>query len=876
MAVGGIQFNPLVPNQLIVSDGIGVWNTTVPTGNVAWNTPITWNDQSAGIEQLVAWQIVAPPGGSPVLASMDRAFFQITDPTAYPSTYGPVMGGTTATGYSLDYASSTPSFLVGIAEWSTDQSGYSSDGGKTWTQFQTKIPGAAVTSLGGTIAASTPTNIIWAEAGGHDPYYTLDGGQTWNPITLPGVSDWSNFDNQYYTDTRTVTADRVLANTFYLYYPGNGVFESTNGGVSWTQTYSGSISGRAALDSWNSSLQSVPGEAGNLFFTAGALGGTQPDGVGFYRSTDQGATWTAVANVQEVYCFGYGAAAPGQSYPAIYIVGYVNGVYGVWQSNNNAQSWTQIGTNPNNSIDSITTISGDPNVYGQVYVGFSGSGYAILTAPPSVTGVTASPSTGNEGTGQVINLTVSLTAIVTVTGTPTLTLNDGGTAIYSGGSGTNVLTFSYTVVAGQSTSALAITAANLPNGATITDDTATGAVLSGALTTFPDLAIGSSTPSPTLTSIVESPSAGDLNAGHTVTLTLNMNSVVTVAGDTPTLTLNDGGTATYTGGSGTNALTFSYTVGAGQNTPSLAATAVNLNGATVQDGSGNAASLSLSGSTQTGPQIDTTTPSVSSVTTSGTGITAGTGDLNAGHVVTLTVNLSEAVNVAGGTPTLTLNDGGTATYSGGSGTNALIFSYTVGAGQNTADLSVTAFNSGTATITNGAGTAANLLDASAIFHNLAIGIEQAPVVIANQARSLASMDATVANNQISQPALLNQASVIQSPPVIGSAGSCSQTEASPSTPTAEASERGPLRRSTTSLAASLSHGETGFDLEMRNVGQAHHGSVALFGQYAAAGFENSGGRAAGAIVATNTFDYARNDPRSAISNPYQQYLSERG
>ena len=96
MAVGGIQFNPLVPNQLIVSDGIGVWNTTVPTANFAWNTPVTWNDQSAGIEQLVAWQIVTPPGGNPVLASMDRAFFQITDPTSYPSTYGPVMGGTTA------------------------------------------------------------------------------------------------------------------------------------------------------------------------------------------------------------------------------------------------------------------------------------------------------------------------------------------------------------------------------------------------------------------------------------------------------------------------------------------------------------------------------------------------------------------------------------------------------------------------------------------------------------------------------------------------------------------------------------------------------------------------------------------------------------
>ena len=93
--------------------------------------------------------------------------------------------------------------------------------------------------------------------------------------------------------------------------------------------------------------------------------------------------------------------------------------------------------------------------------------------------------------------------------------------------------------------------------------------------------------------MAESPSSGDLNAGKTVTLTLNMSEAVTVAGGTPTLTLNDGGTATYTGGSGTNALTFSYTVAAGQNTSDLTATAVNLNAATITDGAGNAANLSL-------------------------------------------------------------------------------------------------------------------------------------------------------------------------------------------------------------------------------------------------------------------------------------------
>ena len=89
------------------------------------------------------------------------------------------------------------------------------------------------------------------------------------------------------------------------------------------------------------------------------------------------------------------------------------------------------------------------------------------------------------------------------------------------------------------------------------------------------------TVAPTISSIAELPSSGDLNAGKTVTYSIAMSENVTVntTGGTPTLALNDGGTATYTSGSGTSALTFSYTVAAGQNTPDLMVTAVNLNGA---------------------------------------------------------------------------------------------------------------------------------------------------------------------------------------------------------------------------------------------------------------------------------------------------------
>ena len=196
-------------------------------------------------------------------------------------------------------------------------------------------------------------------------------------------------------------------------------------------------------------------------------------------------------------------------------------------------------------------------------------------------------------------------------GTPTLTLNDGGTATYASGSGTNALIFNYTVAAGQNTASPHRHRAQPPTGVTITDGAGNAAnlSLSGLTQSGPQI----DTTTPAVTAIADSPATGDLDAGKTVALTLSFSEAVTVAGGTPTLTLNDGGTATYASGSGTNALIFSYTVAAGQNAASLAATAVNLQRRTITDGAGNAASLSLSGLTQSGPQIDTTTPTITAI-----------------------------------------------------------------------------------------------------------------------------------------------------------------------------------------------------------------------------------------------------------------------
>lgn len=95
---------------------------------------------------------------------------------------------------------------------------------------------------------------------------------------------------------------------------------------------------------------------------------------------------------------------------------------------------------------------------------------------PTVLGVSSPLANGTYTVGQVIPVTVTFSEPVTVTGTPQLTLSTGSpttTAVdYTSGSGSTVLTFDYTVAAGNSSADLAYAStSSLANngGSTIRD-----------------------------------------------------------------------------------------------------------------------------------------------------------------------------------------------------------------------------------------------------------------------------------------------------------------------------------------------------------------------------------------------------------------------
>ena len=99
----------------------------------------------------------------------------------------------------------------------------------------------------------------------------------------------------------------------------------------------------------------------------------------------------------------------------------------------------------------------------------------IDTTAPTVTGVTSSLANGSYRAGQVIPVTVTFSEAVKATGTPQLTLATGASANtavdYTSGTGTNALTFEYTVVAGDTSADLNYAATNslTLNGGSIAD-----------------------------------------------------------------------------------------------------------------------------------------------------------------------------------------------------------------------------------------------------------------------------------------------------------------------------------------------------------------------------------------------------------------------
>ena len=324
----------------------------------------------------------------------------------------------------------------------------------------------------------------------------------------------------------------------------------------------------------------------------------------------------------------------------------------------------------------------------------------------TITSVSSDVSDGTYRLGQTIPIKITFSEAVVVTGTPQLTLETGtndAVVDYSGsGSGSNALTFNYTVAAGHSVSDLdyVSTSALALNGGTIKDVAGNASVLTlaspnatNSLGDNKDFVIDGIVP--TVASVSSTITDGTYKTNDVIPILITFSEAVTVTG-TPQLTLETGtndASVNYATGSGSSILTFYYTVAAGHASSDLdyiSNSALALNGGTIKDAAGNSGNLTLAepGATNSlGANkdlvVDTVVPTVASVSSS-----ASDGNFIIGDVIPITVTFSEAVIVSG-TPQLTLETGSNdavVNYTSGSGSTVLVFNYTVVEGHTASDL----------------------------------------------------------------------------------------------------------------------------------------------------------------------------------------------
>lgn len=230
----------------------------------------------------------------------------------------------------------------------------------------------------------------------------------------------------------------------------------------------------------------------------------------------------------------------------------------------------------------------------------------------------AADASGCRDVGSTLSVVVTFSDSVTVYGFPSLLLAvsaTGGSASYASGNGTSSLTFSYTVLAGDSawglayssTSALSLSAGSgsevvdsLGNAATVSLPAVGSASALGASNrlSIPCVSVASVRPASGF-------ERGCFNAGSVVRVTVEWSSAVYVHGDTTQLGLSldvvsGGGSASavYLSGNGTTTLTFELSVLGSYwarvlSYSSSGALSVSGGGASVVDQLGNAVSLSL-------------------------------------------------------------------------------------------------------------------------------------------------------------------------------------------------------------------------------------------------------------------------------------------
>jgi photosystem II stability/assembly factor-like uncharacterized protein len=225
---------------------------------------------------------------------------------------------------------------------------FSIDGGATWKQFPIEPEGGA---QGGFVCLSADGNVIVWSGQRFGSAFTKDHGATWKVSEgLPG-------------GTR-VFADSTNANELYGFQPQSGrLFVSSDAAATFHELQP-ALPPKLRLA--GADLDPTPGLTGDLWAASRAIG--------LLHSTDGGLNFTSVSPmVAGAYSIGFGQAAPGQNYPALYLAGRIGKLEAIFRSDDAGATWVRINDDAH-QYGVVRHVTGDPRIYGRVYFGTEGRG----------------------------------------------------------------------------------------------------------------------------------------------------------------------------------------------------------------------------------------------------------------------------------------------------------------------------------------------------------------------------------------------------------------------------------------------------------------------------------------------------------------------
>ncbi|MGA2672806.1 MAG: xyloglucanase [Terracidiphilus sp.] len=361
-----IEIDPADPDHAVFTTGYGGWETFDLTA-ADQGKPTHWSILASGIEETVALELASPAQGAHLVTAIGDyggfVHWDLDHPAPEGASAPPRMGNTAG----VAFAALRPEVLVRVGNSAQhkpgENIGYSLDAGRTW-----KPTSAAPTpeSHAGSIAVSADGS-TWIWTPEREPVsVTHDQGATWTAAQgLPaGIR---------------VIADPVAAQSFYaISLRDRTLYRSDDGGATFTArsftlpdaSPAPASSSRGDERGGQDRIYAAPGRAGDLWLAAfdglfHAVPATQ--------QTSGSVAFARLSGVEEIHALGFGKAAPRHSYPALYLVGTIHGQRGIFRSTDEARTWVRI-NDEKHQWGLVLQISGDPRIYGRVYVGTHGRG----------------------------------------------------------------------------------------------------------------------------------------------------------------------------------------------------------------------------------------------------------------------------------------------------------------------------------------------------------------------------------------------------------------------------------------------------------------------------------------------------------------------